>query len=99
MAFEHPFPYCDDLPMMLPPDLSKDRPPVPAALPLPPDAANALRNLEQAIFNAYANTDDRADAFDLLTQLQAKLHKAPTRASLAAPPPRIVPTAEPEGRC
>jgi hypothetical protein len=74
---------------MLPPELPKehDTTKVPATLPLPPDVANALRSLEQSIFNAYANTDERADAFDLLTQLQAKLHKAPTRASLMPPKP------------
>ena len=87
--------------MNLPPDLSKGKaePGFRAALPVPPEVANALRNLEQSIFSTYANTDERADAFDLLTQLQAKLHKAPTRASLVPPPPpRIVPIAEPEGR-
>jgi hypothetical protein len=86
---------------MLPPDLGKE-PGFRAALPVPPDVANAVRNLEQSIFNTYANTDERADAFDLLTQLQVKLHKAPTRASLMPPPPtRIMPAAEPEepGRC
>lgn len=74
---------------MLPPELPKGQAdPVLAALPVPPDVANALRSMEQSIFNNYANTDHRADAFDLLTQLQAKLHKAPTRASLVPPPPR-----------
>ena len=74
-------------------DEPKQPVPLPASLPLPPEVASAIRNLEQSIFNTYASTSGRSDAFDLLLEIHATLHRSPTRASLAQPakvqePPR-----------
>lgn len=60
----------------LPPKLT----PAPQPVPLP--VAGALQGLEQAIFGAYANTSDRAEAFQQLADLQGILQRAATRASL-----------------
>lgn len=75
--------------MTLPPALTPgDLPdaPLPVTLEIDPAVANALRNLEQAIFQAYASTPFRADAFNLLLDLQAALHLGTTRASLVVRP-------------
>lgn len=74
----------------LPPNLESAPDVMPAALPVPPEVANALRNLEQVIFGTYASTSARSNAFDLLLDLQATLHRAPTRASLVPPKPLAV---------
>jgi hypothetical protein len=73
-------------------DEPKQPVPLPASLPLPPEVASAIRNLEQSIFMAYASTSGRSDAFVVL-EIHATLHRSPTRASLAQPakvqePPR-----------
>lgn len=59
--------------------------PLAVALELPPPIEQPLRNLEMAIFNTYASSSDRAEAFDLLLDLQVTLHRGITRASLVKP--------------
>jgi hypothetical protein len=66
-------------------DISLDAP-LPVTLELPPGIDLALKNLERSIFETYASTPFRADAFNLLLDLQAALHLGTTRASLVVRP-------------